>query len=294
MSNAIVSSVKGVVASLVLTVNTLSVFSLLFPLSLVKFILPFPVVRKLVDPVLNALAEWWVMVNAAWMKGVQPHPWEITGLSNFRRKGWFLISSNHQSWVDILVLQRVFSNRIPLLKFFLKFELLYVPVMGLAWWALDFPFMRRKGGQSVAKDIETARKACEKFRLIPTSVISFVEGTRFTPGKHAQQRSPYQHLLKPKTGGLAMALQTMGPLFDSLVDVTIIYPGGVPTFWDLLTGKVKEVIVDVQQVQIPADLSSAEAAASPDHRARLQIWINDLWLRKDALITERLAARQKG
>ena len=132
MSNAIVSSVKGVVASVVLTVNTLSVFSLLFPLSLVKFILPFPVVRKLVDPVLNALAEWWVMVNAAWMKGVQPHPWEITGLSNFRRKGWFLISSNHQSWVDILVLQRVFSNRIPLLKFFLKFELLYVPVMGLA------------------------------------------------------------------------------------------------------------------------------------------------------------------
>lgn len=294
MSNAIVSCVKGVIASIVLTVNTLIVFSLLFPLSLVKFVLPFPVVRKLIDPALNGLAEWWVVVNTAWMKGVQPHPWELTGLDGFKRKGWYLISSNHQSWVDILVLQRVFSHRIPLLKFFLKFELLYVPVMGLAWWALDFPFMRRKGGQSLTKDIETARKACEKFRLIPTSVISFVEGTRITPAKHAQQRSPYPHLLKPKTGGLAMALQTMGPLFDSLVDVTIIYPGGVPTFWDLLTGKVEEVIVDVQQVKIPADLSSAEATSAPDHRARLQSWINDLWVRKEALIAERLGARGQG
>lgn len=294
MSSVIVSSLKGIAASLVLTANILSAFSILFPLALIKFILPFQVVRKVIDPVLNGLAEWWVMVNAAWMKAVQPHPWEITGLNNFKRKGWYLVSSNHQSWVDILVLQRVFSNRIPLLKFFLKFELLYVPVMGLAWWALDFPFMRRKGGQSAAKDIETARKACEKFRLIPTSVISFAEGTRFTPAKHAQQKSPYQHLLKPKTGGLAMALQTMGPLFDSLVDVTIIYPGGVPTFMDLLTGKVKDVVVDIQQIQIPESLSSAEATAQPEHRAQLQLWINDLWLRKDALIAERLTARQRG
>ncbi len=285
MSHPIVSNIKGVLASIVLTVNVLVVSSLLLPLALIKLALPFTAVRKIVDAVLNALAMTWVSNNTLWMKAVQSQPWRVSGLDGFKPKGWYLVSSNHQSWVDILVLQRVFNGRIPMLKFFLKQELMYVPVMGLAWWALDFPFMRRKGGQSMAKDIETARKSCEKFRVIPTSVISFVEGSRFTQAKHNQQKSPHQHLLKPKTGGLAMALETMGDQFDALVDVTIFYPEGVPTFWDLLCGRVRDVIVDVQQIQIPAALSSAENATNPQYRRQLQDWINPLWVRKDQLLT---------
>jgi 1-acyl-sn-glycerol-3-phosphate acyltransferase len=293
MSNPIVSNLKGALASVVLVVNVLVVFSLLFPLALVKFVLPFGFVRKLIDPVLNALAMTWVSVNTGWMKAVQGKAWQVQGMEGFKTKGWYLVSSNHQSWVDILVLQRVFNGQIPMLKFFLKRELIYVPVMGLAWWALDFPFMRRKGGQSLAKDIETARKACEKFRVIPTSVISFVEGTRFTQAKHDQQKAPYQHLLKPKTGGLAMALETMGDQFDALVDVTIIYPGGVPTFWDLLCGHVRDVVVDVQQVKIPREISTPDDAADPKYRRQLQDWINALWVRKDALVGQLKAGTKR-
>ena len=294
MSNRVVSAVKGVLASVALVSNILVCFSLLMPLALLKLVLPFQATRKGLDYVLNKLAEFWIGWNNAWMRAVSPSPWHVSGEQAFRYKGWYLVSSNHQSWVDILVLQRVFNQRIPLLKFFIKHELIYVPLMGFAWWALDFPFMRRGGGANAAKDLETARKSCEKFRLIPTSVISFLEGTRFTQAKHDQQQSPYQHLLKPKVGGLAMALETMGSMFDSMIDVTIVYPRGVPTFWDLLSGRVDDVIVKVREVKIPAEFTAADAVSQPDYRRRLQVWVNELWLQKDAELKGLMGPRPDG
>ena len=153
--------------------------------------------------------------------------------------------------------------------------------------------MRRKGSGSAAKDLEAARKACAIFRLNPTSVISFMEGTRVTPSKHQQQKSPYKHLLKPKTGGVAMALETIGEQFECLLDVTIVYPHGVPTFSDLLCGRVKDVIVNVHRREIPADLKIVTEADTA-YRQRLQHWINDLWAAKDREIDETLAKFKQG
>jgi len=279
------NALKASFASLVLVVSTLFHISFLLPLALVKLVLPFRLVRRVIDAVLSAIAESWIGVNKFWMNAVGRTRWQVRGLDGLRYRGWYLVSCNHQSWVDILVLQWVFNRKIPLLKFFIKHELIYVPVMGLAWWALDFPFMKRRGGASAQKDLETARKACEKFKVIPTSVISFMEGTRNTPAKHAQQQSPYQHLLKPKTGGVGMALETMGELFDCMVDVTIVYPGGVPTFMDLMTGRIGEVIVNVQQRSIPTELL-VDAQGRPADRTTLQRWINGLWTEKDAEIAQ--------
>lgn len=279
------NALKALFASLVLLFNTLIHISFLLPLSLFKLVLPFRPVRRVIDAVLSAIAESWIGVNKFWMNAVGRTRWQVQGADGLRYRGWYLVSCNHQSWVDILVLQWVFNRKIPLLKFFIKHELIYVPLMGLAWWALDFPFMKRRGGASAQKDLETARKACEKFKVIPTSVISFMEGTRNTPAKHAQQQSPHQHLLKPKTGGVGMALETMGELFDCMVDVTIVYPGGVPTFMDLLTGRISEVIVHVQQRPIPKELL-VDAQGRAADRAALQRWINGLWVEKDAEIAQ--------
>jgi len=181
----------------------------------------------------------------------------------------------------------VFHGRIPFLKFFLKAELIWVPVIGLAWWALDFPFMKRgkKGGRS---DLETTRRACEKFKLIPTSVINFAEGTRFTPAKHARSRSPFRHLLKPKTGGMAVALATMGEDFNAMLDVTIAYPGGTPTFWDLLCGRMEGVVVRVQSRPIPPQLVGGDLSADPAFRAGVQDWLNGIWAEKDQLLDDLL------
>jgi len=289
MTQAIVSFVKATLAAVTLVVNTVLGFTCMIPFALLKLLLPFRWVRHICDTALNAIAETWISVNCMWMKRVGRTRWDVSGLEGLQRKGWYLVSSNHQSWVDILVLQWVFNRRIPLLKFFIKHELIYVPIIGLAWWALDFPFMKRRGGGSAQKDLETARKACEKFKVIPTSVISFMEGTRFTPHKHDQQNSPYTHLLKPKTGGVGMALETMGELFDSMVDVTIVYPGGVPTFMDLLAGRIDDIVVTVRQVPIPKELLVNAQGKAAD-RSTLQAWINGVWQAKDAEISQLTAS----
>jgi len=281
-------TIKGSLAGSLLVANALSVVTGMLPVALVKLVLPSGALRRGTDRALNALAEHWIRVNDWWMGRVQRNRWDVQGHEGLRRKGWYLVSSNHQSWVDILVLQRVFRRRVPFLKFFLKRQLLYVPVMGLAWWALDFPFMGRRTG-SRAKDLATARKACEKFRQIPTSVMNFIEGTRFTRGKHDRQQSPYRHLLKPKVGGVAMALSSMGERFDALLDVTIVYPDGVPTFWDLLSGRVRQVVVRVRERAIPQDLLGGDYEGDPTFRLRMQEWIRAMWRDKDACIDEILA-----
>jgi 1-acyl-sn-glycerol-3-phosphate acyltransferase len=186
----------------VLALNTTLVALSLVPPALAKLLLPFTAVRRVCDRLMNAQASLWVRINNAWIGAANGACWDVQGVAALHARGWYLVSSNHQSWVDILVLQRIFHGRIPFLKFFLKQELIWVPVIGLAWWALDFPFMKRGKGQGAQQnDLRTTREACEKFKLIPTTVINFVEGTRFTAAKHAAQQSPYRHLLKPKIGG---------------------------------------------------------------------------------------------
>ncbi len=280
-------SLKGALAAAAIGLNVVIVFSAMIPFALLKLVVPARPVRRLCDRVLNALASRWVALNGLIMAAAGRTRWQVEGIAGLNPRGWYLVSSNHQSWTDILVLQKVFHGRIPFLKFFLKSELIWVPVIGLAWWALDFPFMKRgkKGGRS---DLETTRRACEKFKLVPTSVINFVEGTRFTAAKHAQQGSPYRHLLKPRAGGMAVALATMGEDFDALLDVTIAYPRGTPTFWDLACGRMTEVVVRVQSRPIPRALAGGDMAGDPAFRAGVQDWIGGMWQDKDRLLDQLL------
>ena len=282
------AALKFCFAALILLVNTLLFCGLMLPFALLKLLLPFTPVRRLLDRILVGISAYWIDINSFWLRSVNPQSWQITGLDGLRPDHWYLVTCNHQSWVDIVVIQRVLNRRIPMLKFFLKKELIYVPILGLAWWALDFPFMRRGGGGgSARKDLRDARQACEKFRLLPTSVMSFAEGTRFTAAKHADQQPPYQHLLNPKAGGMGMALGTMGELFTGLVDVTIVYPGKVPSFMDALCGRLGEVVVQVRQHPIAPALLQTNAR----QRTELQNWLNTLWQDKDRAIAQVLAER---
>jgi len=280
---------RGGLTGLTLGLNTVLVSALMVPPALLKLLLPAGAVRRGCDRALNALASGWVAINNAWIGAVRTARWDVQGLESLHPRGWYLVSSNHQSWVDILVLQRVFHGHIPFLKFFLKRELIWVPVIGLAWWALDFPFMQRGSGHGARQsDLKATREACEKFKRIPTSVINFVEGTRFTPTKHARQASPYSHLLKPKIGGLGIALATMGEQFEALLDVTIVYPHGTPRFWDLLCGRIDAVTVRVQPRAIPPEVLGSDPIGDKAYRQRISAWVEQQWSEKDRLIDELL------
>jgi 1-acyl-sn-glycerol-3-phosphate acyltransferase len=134
------------------------------------------------------------------------------------------------------------------------------------------------------KDQAATRKACEKFSLIPTSVMNFLEGTRFTPAKHARQQSPYRHLLKPKAGGMALALHAMGDKFQAILDVTIVYPDGAPSFTDFLLGRLHRVTVRVRSLPVPEHLQRGDYAQDPAFREAFAQWVQQLWREKDAQI----------
>lgn len=281
----------GLLAALLLALNALFWVPILLLVALLKLALPFKALRSRLDPVLIRIAEAWISFNSGWMRLTQKTRWDVDGIEGLDPRGWYLVNANHQSWVDILVLQHLLTHRIPLLKFFLKQQLLWVPVMGLAWWALDFPFMRRHSEEALRKhpelrnkDQEATRKACEKFALIPTSVVNFSEGTRFTRVKHQLQQSPYRHLLKPKAGGIALALNVMGEKFRAILDVTIVYPEGTPTFWAFLCGRMHCVRVRVQTLPIPRHLLSGDYATDPAVREAFQQWMQQIWRNKDAQI----------
>ncbi len=268
-------------------VNTLFWVVPIVFLSFFKF-LPIKPWQRLITYALDSCASAWISINGFTQNITTKIKWDITGLDKLSPKEWYLVVSNHQSWVDILVLQRIFNRRIPFLKFFLKKELIYVPFLGVAWWALDFPFMKRysrkfleKHPHLKGKDIETTRKSCEKFKHKPVSVMNFLEGTRFTPVKHNQQASPYQYLLTPKAGGIAFVLNAMGEHLTKLLNVTIYYPKKVPTFWDFISGKVNEISVRVDVQNIDRSLIG-DYSDDPEFKSKFQLWVNQLWQAKDA------------
>ena len=273
--------------TLMFGVNTAVHVPVLLAVALVKAVLRLQSVQRLCNRMLMSIAESWIGVNTWGIRNMTRTRIVVESSADLKYDGHYLVLANHQSWVDIPILQALFNRKIPLLRFFLKSQLIWVPLLGLAWWALDFPFMKRYSREKLAKhpelagrDIEATRRTCEKFRGIPISVMNFAEGTRFTESKHREQQSPYRHLLKPKAGGIAFVLDAMGEALHAILDVTIAYPHGRPTFGDLFADRVPEVRVHVVQREIPlglrGDYQNDEAT-----RQRTQLWINGLWSEKD-------------
>ena len=301
MLNFLPSLVVGAIASMLMVLNALFWVPLLLLFSLLRLLVPIAPLQRAIAPVLLRIAEAWIGCNSAWMALTQRTEWDVQGLEGLDTRSWYMVTCNHQSWVDILVLQHLLNRRIPLLKFFLKQQLMWVPVMGLAWWALDFPFMRRHSEAYLkqhpemrGKDQESTRRACEKFARMPTSVMNFTEGTRFTRAKHEHQQSPYLYLLKPKAGGMALALNAMGDKFQAILDVTIVYPDGAPVFWEFLCGRMHRVIVRVRPLQVPQELARGDYAGDPAVREAYQVWVQQMWLEKDNQIEALLHTMARG
>jgi 1-acyl-sn-glycerol-3-phosphate acyltransferase len=202
--------------------------------------------------------------------------------------------SNHQSWPDILILQTIL-RRVPPVKFFTKQQLIWIPFLGLAMWLLGFPYVRRLSREQIAVNpalLELDRKAtleaCDGFRNHPTTVLNFLEGTRFTAEKHSRQNGRFRSLLNPKSGGLNLVIGGLGDKLDCLIDVTIDYPDGTPTFWEFMKGECRGVEVLAQCREIPGEVLAADDAEA--RRQALERWVETLWREKDARLHHRHGA----
>jgi 1-acyl-sn-glycerol-3-phosphate acyltransferase len=282
-------ALRGALSLLLFSVNTVFWTLPLLFFHLCKLVIPARGWRALWSRGQNGIGTVWISFNNLTLRVLNPVRWDVQGTQGLSTAQWYLVVANHRSWVDILVLQRIFNRRIPFLKFFLKKELFWVPFLGLAWWSLDFPFLARSA--RAEKDLETIRRAGERFKAVPVSIMNFVEGTRFTEAKRGEQRSPYQHLLKPKTGGLAFILGEMGTRLRAVLDVTMVYPGGTPTFWEFLCGEVPEIRIRVKEVPME-EVPLGDYGTDKAYRRTFGAWLRQLWSEKDSEITTLLADPQ--
>ncbi|OBT13991.1 hypothetical protein A9264_02295 [Vibrio sp. UCD-FRSSP16_10] len=269
-------------------------------LAIIKFILPFSGVKVAMSKLANKQMWLWATFNL-WLLNVNNNiDWQIEGGEGLSTQQWYLLISNHLSWADIVILSSVMKDKIPMGKFLLKRSLLYVPFVGLSCWGLDMPFMRRHSHEYLVRhperrndDFDAIKKACEKFRRVPTTMISFAEGTRASLDKMATAKTPYQHLLKPKTGGVAFTLDAMSELLDGVVDVTLAYPENrEDPFSDLLKGRLTKVVVNIKVHEIDENLNGDYFNDKTFKRA-FHRWLNVVWQEKDEYLKELYSSHQK-
>lgn len=293
---------RGLTTSLLLVLNTFQWGIPILALGLVKLLVQLVAPRSRVRTRLVRILEWF---GAGWARGndrifdrILPTRWDIQGLDDaIRLDARYLIISNHRSWVDILALLRTFRGRAPFLRFFIKQKLIFFPIVGQACWALEFPFMKRFSREYLERhpekrgtDLETTRRACERYRHFPVSVLNFVEGSRFDRNKRDQQQSPYRHLLRPRAGGIGFVLASLGDQLDATFDVTIAYPGARISMWRFVCGSVPKVVVRVRRLEVPQAFLSAAITEPGAERERFKEWVLELWRQKDAQLDTLLDA----
>ncbi len=282
------NSLKGILLATVLLINTVTLVSTLLLFAILKLIIPITVVRSGLSKILIWIAELWIQINSIAYNVIHGNKIKVEQMPELSKDQWYLVVANHQSTADIPIIQTVFNRKIPFLKFFIKQELIWVPFLGLAWWALDFPFMRRyskdflkKHPELRGKDFEQTQKSCEKFKSFPTSVISFIEGTRFTPKKHQKQQSPFDYLLKPKAGGVGLVMGSMGAQMKQMLLITLVYKDHTPGLWDYLCGNYDCAQVICEKIVIPDTLLNKNYQTNEKFKTELFNWCQDLWYKQD-------------
>lgn len=287
-------TLRGVATLSMMIVNTLLYAIPLCSAALVRLITPSSAHPHCTRFAMKC-AEGWISNNNRILDLLQALNVECSYPQNLHPEQWYLVLCNHQSWTDILILQRLFNKRIPMLKFFIKQSLIYVPILGACWWALDFPIMKRYAPAALRKkphlrgrDLATTRRSCERFKLAPVSVLNFVEGTRFSHQKKMQSNSPFQHLLKPKSGGVAMVVDALDEQLTAILDVTIIYHEYCPSFWTFLSGHAPKISVKIDSLPVPHNPTSDTNDAAKSSAVQVRELLAHRWLEKDATIQREL------
>jgi len=274
---------NGLIVGCVLFSNVMLFGSLVFVLGLIKLLLPLSVVNSL----LHSAYRGWCNGNrfGLWL-GCPNIVVNISG--DLNSKSWYLLICNHTSWLDITVLSSL--HALPAPKFFLKDELKYVPFIGTGAWAMGMPFMKRVSKAQLAKnpklkglDVERTKHSCRNFRHYPTTIVNFVEGTRFTPAKHNLQQSPFKHLLKPKAGGIAFALEVLANQFDAMLNTSLVYSGKTDHVCrNLLKGELDSIYVSIDVTPINDNMQGSYQTDDV-FKANFQHYVNELWIAKETL-----------
>ena len=280
-------TVIGILTFFLILIELIIGFGTLTLINIPRIIIPFKFFKIFLAKVSNQIGDITVYGLKLIMLLMHGNTIQVINEQKFDSNTWYMAMSNHQSWADIFVLLVTANHRIPLLKFFMKKELWWIPFVFLANKTLNMPFVNRHSKEELekdpslrTKDYENTLKSCKRFLRSPSTIFSYAEGTRFTKEKHKLQESPYQNLLIPKIGGMATALSAM-PKINTLIDYTLVYKSDKRSAWNFLTGEMSEVKVLITKHNIPENLKNRNYSEDQKYREDFKNWIESIWDQKD-------------
>lgn len=291
----------GVVSLILFLTGTFALTVPFFGLGALYCLCPFREGRRRLSLAIVAIADFWNILNSFFWRLTQPTRVVAEFPPDLSKKRSYLLVCNHRSWVDVVVLWHLLGRHIPFLRFFLKAELIWLPILGPGGALLGYPFMKRYTRDQIArhphlkgKDLERTRRACARFRREPVGLVNFVEGTRFSESKHDAQGSPYVNLLKPRAGGLSFAIAALEGVSWELLDCTIYYPHGKTSIVDLFCGRIAEVLVHIEKIDVPQGFEQGDYLGDAAFRDRFQDWVGEIWKRKDGRLDDWRRAASTG
>ena len=288
----IASSVIGLITFLLILIELIIGFGTLAIINIPRGIIPLKIFKIYLAKVSNIIGDLTVYGLKLIMLLMHGNNISIINDEKFSKNEWYMAMSNHQSWGDIFILLVTANYKLPLLKFFMKRELWWIPFVFLANKTLNMPFVNRHTKKEIEQnpslrnqDYENTLKSCIRFLRTPSTIFSYAEGTRFTNEKHIQQGQKYNNLLIPKIGGMATALSAM-PNINTLVDYTLVYKSKKRDVWSFAKGDMKHAKVLVTKYKIPEYLKNRNYANDQDYRNEFKDWIESIWEEKDKKIEE--------
>ena len=281
------SSLVGFITLILIIIELTIGFGTLAIVNVPRAVFPFKSLKIKLAKISNSIGEYTVYGLKIIMKIMHRDSMQVFDNNEFDKNAWYMAISNHQSWADIFILLVAAHKRIPLLKFFMKKELAWIPFIFLANKTLNMPFVNRHSKKELEKnpnlrnkDYENTLKACKRFLRSPSTIFSYAEGTRKDATKHKAQNSPYKNLLKPRIGGIATALSAM-PNINVLVDYSVVYKSEKRGAWSFLKGDMKDVKVLVRKYDIPENLKNKNYSTDAEYRENFKNWIEAIWIEKD-------------
>ena len=283
--------IKGILPLAYITINlTIWILPLLL-LAVIKLIVPLQPIKQAVYRLMIGFYFVAVKIDLVLFQWILNIRFEVDSLDDLQADKNYLIVSNHRSWADILVYQTILIDQTPIIKFIVKKELIFLPLVGLICWAYEYPLVHRnsiKDGSTRNNNLKTDQKIL-KDKLLdigrnPTAIINFAEGSRYSQERGDRYSSPHANLLKSRTGGLFFILKTFGQQFDYLLDFTILYDCTEPIFFKFLSGKCRRVKVRVNKFPMSDLLQSLSDSSNTLSFEKVDEWLKILWSGKDKII----------
>ena len=275
---------KVLISLMALTLNSAFVSIVLLLIKLFWLLSGF---RKFYDESTKFFYFIWIKVNEIILVDFLKIHVDFIGVDQLSPNKWYHIVSNHQSFMDILLIQ-IFCYRNNLNnKFFMKQSLLFFPFIGISCWGLDFVFIKRFSRKDIKDSPDKVSKLhnyiaekCKSYMSTPCAVVNFVEGTR--ANKQKMQHSKYKKLLAPQPMGLSLMINAI-PVAEEVIDFSINYSILEPSFLKILYQQPSKTTCSYRVVAVPDGLSG-NYRSDKSFRKRFNSWLQQFWLEKDNIL----------